>query len=36
MKIDITIPLSVGEVARRSGVTIATVHHYEAKGLIQS
>ena len=35
MRIDINVPLSVGEVARRSGVTIATVHHYEAKGLIQ-
>ena len=35
MRIDISVPLSVGEVARRSGVTIATVHHYEAKGLIQ-
>nr|WP_321328588.1 redox-sensitive transcriptional activator SoxR [Alcaligenes faecalis] len=35
MKIDITVPLSVGEVARRSGVAIATVHHYETKGLIQ-
>lgn len=34
MPIDVRIPLSVGEVARRSGVTIATVHFYEAKGLI--
>ncbi|NLR97571.1 redox-sensitive transcriptional activator SoxR [Rhizobium sp. P38BS-XIX] len=34
MPIDTRIPLSVGEVARRSGVTIATVHFYEAKGLI--
>ncbi|UPL19943.1 redox-sensitive transcriptional activator SoxR [Alcaligenes faecalis] len=34
MRIDTSIPLSVGEVARRSGVTIATVHHYETKGLI--
>lgn len=32
--IDVKRPLSVGEVARRSGVTIATVHFYEAKGLI--
>ncbi|QBL40468.1 redox-sensitive transcriptional activator SoxR [Stenotrophomonas sp. ASS1] len=34
MKIDVSVPLSVGEVARRSGVSIATVHFYEAKGLI--
>jgi len=33
--IDVNVPLSVGELARRSGVTIATVHFYEAKGLIQ-
>ena len=33
-KIDVHIPLGVGEVARRSGVTVATVHFYEAKGLI--
>src|SRR5260370_41969585 len=26
--------LSVGEVARRSGVPVATVHFYQAKGLI--
>lgn len=32
--IDVNLPLSVGEVARRSGVTIATVHFYETKGLI--
>ncbi|SEP85064.1 MerR family transcriptional regulator, redox-sensitive transcriptional activator SoxR [Faunimonas pinastri] len=35
LPIDVRVPLSVGEVARRSGVTIATVHFYEAKGLIQ-
>ena len=35
MAIDVRIPLSVGEVARRAGVTVATVHFYEAKGLIQ-
>lgn len=35
MPIDLRMPLSVGEVARRSGVTIATVHFYEGKGLIQ-
>ncbi|MGB8416985.1 redox-sensitive transcriptional activator SoxR [Paraburkholderia sp.] len=34
MKIDVSVPLSVGEVARRSGVTIATVHFYETKGLV--
>ena len=34
-KIDVHIPLGVGELARRSGVTVATVHFYEAKGLIQ-
>jgi len=28
--------LSVGEVARRSGVAVSTVHFYEAKGLIRS
>ncbi|RZN23417.1 redox-sensitive transcriptional activator SoxR [Bradyrhizobium sp. Leo121] len=28
--------LSVGEVARRSGVTVATLHFYESKGLIRS
>ena len=33
--IDVRVPLSVGELARRCGVTIATVHFYEAKGLIQ-
>lgn len=34
MAIDTRVPLSVGEVARRAGVTIATVHFYETKGLI--
>lgn len=28
--------LSVGEVARRSGVAISTLHFYESKGLIRS
>lgn len=28
--------LSVGEVARRSGVPVSTLHFYEAKGLISS
>ena len=32
--IDVRVLLGVGEVARRCGVTIATVHFYEAKGLI--
>jgi MerR family redox-sensitive transcriptional activator SoxR len=35
-KIDVRIPLGVGELARRSGVTVATVHFYEAKGLIHA
>lgn len=35
MPIDLRVPLSVGEVARRCGVTVATVHFYEAKALIQ-
>lgn len=34
MKLDVKIPLSVGEVARRSGITVATVHFYEKKRLI--
>lgn len=29
-------PLSVGEVARRGGVAVSTVHFYEAQGLITS
>ncbi|HVZ01433.1 MAG TPA: redox-sensitive transcriptional activator SoxR [Dongiaceae bacterium] len=28
-------PLSVGEVAARSGVAVSTIHFYEAKGLIR-
>lgn len=28
--------LTVGEVAKRSGVSVATIHFYEAKGLIKS
>lgn len=35
MAIDIKIPLSVGEVAQRSGVPVSTIHFYEAKGLIE-
>lgn len=33
---DIDRSLSVGEVARRSGVAISTLHFYESKGLITS
>jgi MerR family redox-sensitive transcriptional activator SoxR len=29
-------PLTVGEVARRSGVAVSTLHFYEAEGLIRS
>ena len=29
-------PLTVGDVARRSGLPISTLHFYEAKGLIRS
>lgn len=36
MTIDARMPLSIGEVARRSGVTVSTIHFYEAKGLIQA
>jgi MerR family transcriptional regulator, redox-sensitive transcriptional activator SoxR len=35
-KVDKNAPLSVGEVAARSGVTVSTIHFYEQKGLIQS
>ncbi|WII70851.1 redox-sensitive transcriptional activator SoxR [Bdellovibrio sp. 22V] len=31
---DIKTTLSVGEVAKRSGVAVSTLHFYEAKGLI--
>ncbi|VWB26678.1 Redox-sensitive transcriptional activator SoxR [Burkholderia aenigmatica] len=34
MKIDVQVPLSVGEVAQRSGVAVSSIHFYEAKGLI--
>lgn len=34
MPIDVRIPLSVGDVARRSGVAVSTIHFYEAEGLI--
>ena len=33
---DIGRPLTVGEVARRSGVAVSALHFYEAKGLIRS
>ena len=36
IKIDYTRALTVGEVAKRSGVPVSTVHFYESKGLIQS
>lgn len=29
-------PLGVGEVARRAGITVSTLHFYESKGLIRS
>ncbi|MDT6921566.1 MerR family DNA-binding transcriptional regulator, partial [Pseudomonas atacamensis] len=29
-------PLTVGEVAARSGVAVTALHFYEAKGLIKS
>ncbi len=35
MAIDVKIPLSVGEVSRRSGVPVSTLHFYESKGLIE-
>ena len=28
--------LTIGEVARRSGVAVSTLHYYEARGLIRS
>src|SRR5690554_3298930 len=33
---DLRRSLTVGEVARRSGVAVSTLHFYEAKGLIRS
>jgi len=33
---DIGRPLTVGEVARRSGVAVSALHFYESKGLIRS
>ncbi|ADP69770.1 transcriptional regulator, MerR family [Rhodomicrobium vannielii ATCC 17100] len=32
---DIKITLSVGEVAKRAGVAVSTLHFYESKGLIE-
>lgn len=32
----VSIQLTVGEVARRSGVAVSTLHFYEAEGLIHS
>jgi MerR family redox-sensitive transcriptional activator SoxR len=34
MSSEIKVMLAVGEVAKRSGVAVSTVHFYEAKGLI--
>ncbi len=33
---EIAKPLSVGEVAARSGVAVSAIHFYESRGLIQS
>ena len=33
-KLDVHRELSVGEVARRCGVAVSTIHFYEAKGLL--
>ncbi len=35
MAIDTKLPLTVGEVAQRSGVPVSTIHFYESKGLIE-
>ncbi|TQX85158.1 MULTISPECIES: redox-sensitive transcriptional activator SoxR [Rhizobium] len=35
-QIDIHRELAVGEVARRSGVAVSTIHFYEAKGLLSA
>lgn len=35
-KLDKHAPLSVGEVAVRSGVAVSTIHFYEQKGLIKA
>jgi MerR family redox-sensitive transcriptional activator SoxR len=36
IKIDFDRMMTVGEVAKRSGVTVSTLHFYESKGLIKS
>ena len=33
---DLERALTVGELAKRSGVAVSTLHFYEAKGLIRS
>lgn len=33
---DTTVPLTIGEVARRTGVPVSALHFYERKGLIVS
>ncbi|MBZ5762101.1 redox-sensitive transcriptional activator SoxR [Rhizobium sp. VS19-DR104.2] len=35
-QIDVHRELAVGEVARRSGVAVSTIHFYEAKGLLSA
>ena len=35
-RLDVRQPLTVGDVARRSGVAVSTVHSYEAQGLISA
>ncbi|POO58120.1 redox-sensitive transcriptional activator SoxR [Agrobacterium rosae] len=36
IKLDIHRELSVGEVAKRCGVAVSTIHFYEAKGLLSA
>jgi MerR family transcriptional regulator, redox-sensitive transcriptional activator SoxR len=31
----VKVILTVGEVARRSGIAVSTIHFYETKGLIE-
>ncbi|OTG86741.1 redox-sensitive transcriptional activator SoxR [Acinetobacter sp. ANC 4558] len=35
-KIDFSRLMTVGEVAKRSGIAVSTIHFYESKGLIKS
>lgn len=35
-KIDVNRMLTVGEIAKRSGVAVSAIHFYESKGLIKS